>query len=95
MANKQIMDITTNRYVYNRTRKVYLESVGKLRCSWCPYHKNENYDGKFYGTCKEDIKYPSWKLVSKNRKQWMKKPIKMVTRQYRNKSLGDYVEIRF
>ena len=29
-----------------------------------------NVDGKI------DSKYPSWKLVSKNRKQWMKKPLK-------------------
>ena len=27
----------------------------------------------------EELRYPSWKLVSKNRKQWMKTPIEIDT----------------
>lgn len=88
---------TDNRYVYNRLRKEMLEQEGKLRCSFCGYHKNENRSGKWYGGYTSwgyvgrkitgtklysnrveywDIRYPNWKLISKNRKQWMEKKVK-------------------
>lgn len=41
-TNKEIMETTTDRYVYNRTRKNYLEHSGNIRCNRCPYHKYEN-----------------------------------------------------
>lgn len=78
MKVKEIVEKTTNRGEFNRAYKEYLERKGKIHCSYCKYHKNENYTGTWYGgygTGK--IKVPSWKLVSKNRKQWMGKPIKI------------------
>jgi hypothetical protein len=95
MGNKIIMDTTTNNSVFNKTRKRYLEDTGELRCSWCPYHGKENFTGNFYWISRDRTKYPSWKLVSKNSKQWMKKPIKMITKKYRRKELGEYIEIVF
>ena len=104
MGYKTIMDTTTNRSVYNRSRKRYLDNVGEIRCSFCPYHRVENSTNKPYGGYKrlsfgkrskgkglwrdktefEQITYPNWKLVSKNRKQWMKKQLKV--KNYRNGS---------
>jgi len=101
MKAKKIEKTTTNRYVYNRNHKRYLECRGELNCSYCFYHSGENYDKKWYGdrisNKKEDIRYPNWKLVSKNKKQWQKKPIKIITRTIM--SDGGYsftvTEIRF
>lgn len=71
---KNDYDWTTNRNYYNKLRKHYLESVGEIRCSYCKYNKGENSTQNWYGGFEgELIKYPSWKLVSKNRKQWMEK----------------------
>jgi hypothetical protein len=85
MKAKIISETTTNRYEFNRAYKHTLERSGKIRCSYCKYHDNENYEGKCYGgyACDNNIKYPNWKLVSKNPKQWMKKPIKIVKTQGR------------
>lgn len=89
---KTIVDTTTNRGEFNRAYKLFLEHSGKIHCSRCGYHRGENEYNKWYGgyiyetkTNKNSGKHPrhpSWKLVSKNRKQWMKKPIKIVTRYY-------------
>ena len=57
---------TMNRSVYN---KAYKEK--NASCSFCKWHCGCNGDYKFYS---EDGRIPNWKLVSKNRKQWMKKP---------------------
>ena len=95
MGNKKIVETTTNRSVFNRAYKSYLEHVGKIRCSCCKYHKGENDTDKWYGKLSSndsDIKYPSWKLVSKNKKQWMKKPIKIITESRR---YGEYIEFKF
>lgn len=74
---KKISKSTTNRGEFNRAYKEYLESTGKIHCSYCGYHRGENKTSKWYGGyVDEKIKYPNWKLVSKNRKQWMKKPLK-------------------
>lgn len=82
---------TTSRYVYNRLRKRILEDDGELHCARCRYHDNENRTGKYYGGCvrigyiggdyKNPIEYwsisnPNWKLVSKQKKQWMVKKVK-------------------
>jgi hypothetical protein len=95
MRNKEIVDNTTNRGVFNRAYKVYLEQSGKIRCSRCGYHRGENDKRKWYGSFDEkSIRKPSWKLVSKNRNQWMKKSIRFIkcVDRYRNKT---YVEIKF
>lgn len=85
-ANKKEYDSTTNRYVYNRIRKLHLESVGEIRCSYCRYHRGENRTNEFYGRYvgrkyrmdHVHAKYPSWKLTSKNPKQWMDKDMRIV-----------------
>lgn len=82
MKNKEILEKTSNRKVFNYAYKEHLERKGKIRCSYCRYNKGENSTQDWYGghwnNKKNDykIKHPSWKLVSKNRKQWMEKPIK-------------------
>ena len=66
---------TNNCSVYNKIRKHYLGDCGDIRCSFCSYHTNENFTNKWYGGYDgERLRYPSWKLSTKNRKQWMKKP---------------------
>lgn len=74
MKAKKIMDETTNRYVYNRVRK---ECSGN--CTWCRYHHGDNLDHKLYGDYGSrrngSLRRPNWKLVSKNKKQWMDKKL--------------------
>ena len=79
---KSLMDTTSNSNVYNKARKRYLEHSGKLRCSICGYHRGENDTTKYYGTtCSwtggKKVRYPSWKLKSKNEKQWNKQKTKL------------------
>ena len=82
MKNKIICETTTNRYEFNRTYKQYLEKKGKIKCCYCKYHENENSTDKYYGNygwrSDDGLRYPNWKLVSKNPKQWMTKPIKFI-----------------
>ena len=75
MKAKKISKLTTNRGEFNRAYKYALANKGLIRCSYCKYHKNENNGNNRYGYYlqNDDVKYPSWKLVSKNKKQWMKK----------------------
>ena len=79
MKNVEVLKTTTNRGEFNRAYKMHLEHQGRIRCSYCGYNRGENDTRKWYGTYtgKKKMRYPNWKLVSKNRKQWMKKPIKM------------------
>lgn len=91
MANKKIMDTTSNRGEYNKSRKIYLEQKGLIHCDRCPYHRVENDERKWYGSTYNwrefqkirRVRYPNWKLVSKNRKQWMKKPIRVKKSNFR------------
>lgn len=63
---------TTNSYIFNKLHKKNLESNKEISCCYCRYHRGENDDKKFYGEKYEgDIRYPNWKLYSKNKKQWM------------------------
>ena len=83
MKAKKIVKNTTNRGTFNRAYKEYLERRGKIRCSYCKANRGENCKNSFYGSYDEffdnkGIKHPNWKLVSKNRKQWMSKPKKMM-----------------
>ena len=73
------MDTTTNSSVYRKARKIYLEQSGKIKCSICGFHRGENDTTKYYGTTRswtgnDRIRFPSWKLISKNKKQWHHKP---------------------
>jgi len=83
MRDSEILKRTTNRSVFNKLYKKNLEQRGKIRCSICGYHLDENDNSKFYGVSWMDTqevqrpRYPSWKLVSKKPKQWMKKPLKI------------------
>ena len=89
---------TTNDSVY---RKHYKER--NAGCSYCKWHRNENYRGKWYGGCKSmrgrsvkhtEITYPSWKLASKQKKQWMYKgkDYKVIEEETRN---GVYYSVEF
>ena len=95
MKSKKIAESTTNRGEFNRAYKVCLEQKGKIRCSYCKYHDNENSTDKGYGGYNDKgITYPNWKLVSKNKKQWMKKPIKIIV-DTNNWRKSEYTEILF
>lgn len=92
---KNLVKSTDSRSEFNRAYKRYLEHSGKIRCDRCGYHLGENNTDKSYGTKRfsygDEAKmiHPNWKLVSKNRKQWMKKPIKIV-KQHVNRCHGYY-----
>ena len=79
MKSKIITKNTNNNKIYNRYRKKYLCNKGIIKCNFCGYHKGENSNNNFYAiitnknNTKKSSKFPNWKLVSKNRKQWMKK----------------------
>lgn len=100
MKIKKIVDNTDNRREFNRAYKIYLERKGKIRCSYCKFHKSENTDSKWYGGFydekknKYDIRYPNWKLVSKNKKQWMKNSIK-VSKEKSRRLFSNYVDIEW
>ena len=94
MKVKKIVDTTTNRRVYNRALKMYRENR-VIHCSFCKYHRGENQTSKPYGGfVGETIRYPNWKLVSKNRKQWQKKKLRFKESKmwYNSKT---YLEITF
>lgn len=77
MKRKKVLKSTSNRKVYNHVKKNYLYNYGL--CDRCRYHRGCNkrvHYGGFINEKNENINYPSWKIVSKNRKQWMKKPLK-------------------
>ena len=80
---------TTNNYVYNKSRKLYLEALREIDCSRCGYHYCENNTDKFYEV---DGRKPNWKLVTKNKKQWMKKKYK-IREHYYNGYKQSYFEI--
>ena len=87
MKVKKIVDNTTNRSEFNRAYKNYLEhKKNGIHCSYCKYHRGENRTTKFYGGINKidenEIRHPNWKLVSKNRKQWMKQPVKVIKKPF-------------
>lgn len=96
MKAKLIIKSTENRGAYNKARKVYLERKGEIHCSLCPYHGNENRDCNYYGGYVNDggVKFPNWKLISKNKKQWMNKKLK-IERTYNKYHNDDYIGISF
>jgi hypothetical protein len=93
---KEIVKSTINRSVFNRAYKLHLEKTGKIRCSYCPYHKGENFSSKkYYGGYGDNITYPNWKLATKNSKQWMKKENVKYIREVSKYSGRMYLEIIF
>ena len=106
MKVKKIVKSTTNRGEFNRAYKQYLERKGRIHCAYCGHHRGENAN-KWYGgyvyddmeTCSgkrkgTNTKYPNWKLVSKQPKQWMPKPIKIKLKYY-NGYTGKYIDIKW
>ena len=77
---------TTNSSLFRKLHKSIHAS-----CDYCSWHgySSENKSWKWYHVYLEDEKdtywrkakkkgegrFPNWKLVSKNKKQWMKKPL--------------------
>lgn len=102
-SSKSLMDSTANSSVYNKARKIYLEQSGKIKCSICGYHRGENDKRKYFGTVKfwkkdnpnVKVRFPSWKLATKNRKQWMGKPITYQIIPKNSEFWGDYVDVKF
>ena len=72
------MDTTSNPSVYKKARRQIV-----LGCAHCRAHRGCN-NHVWYGLVKsakieeefnlKKIKHPSWKIISKNKKQWMNKP---------------------
>lgn len=97
MKVNKIVNQTTCRSEFNRAYKRYLEGKGKIRCSFCKYHRGENDDKKWYGGFKDKnklkMRYPNWKMVSKNRKQWMKNPMMISEERYSRFSERIYIDI--
>lgn len=76
---------TTNRAVFNKAYKRCLENDGKIHCSYSKYHGGDNSTNKFYVICLDEPNnsiYPNWKLVSKNRHQWMDKGYNLLRTKY-------------
>lgn len=68
---------TTNSKVYNILYKQHLANKGKIKCTFCKFHKSENNTENLYGGwLNNKLKFPSWKLVSKNKKQYEFKKLK-------------------
>jgi hypothetical protein len=97
---------TTNSYIFNRLHKEYQASCS--RCKWHGYHSEnkrwKDYSYRDYSEVPEEKSkfgrtptYPSWKLVSKNKKQWMQKPIKKVFDKgpINYPTYGRYVQLRW
>lgn len=98
MKAKKIVGSTTNRREFNCAYKSYLEhKKNGIHCSYCRYHRGENKTTKWYGGFTDDenekIRYPNWKLVSKNRKQWMKKETKVSKEKSTRLSKRFYINI--
>lgn len=94
MKTKKLMDATGSRYEYNRLRKKYLTNR-EIKCNWCGYHLGDNKEGKWYGGFLDSyIRYPNWKLVSKNKKQWMKKSLK-IDKKVSRWNKRSYIDILF
>lgn len=79
--NRKEYKNSTNRTVYNRLRKKYLAEQAIIRCSYCGWNSNENSTDRWYGFRREwdkeeptYLRFPSWKLATKNRKQWQENP---------------------
>lgn len=106
MKVKEITEQTTNRGEFNRAYKRYLEHEDLINCDRCRYHKGENYKGKWYGGYEtadskgnlippDKVKVPNWKLVTKRRKQWMGKPLKITTHNRGLSRTTFYVSVTF
>lgn len=76
--------ITTNSALYNKLRKQELSYTGRIRCSYCPYHRGENLSGY-------EGQNPSWKLTSKVSDQWRKKKISKINDKFWRTRYSKYI----
>lgn len=64
---------TTNSALYKK-----LARLKHIDCTWCKPNRGCNSSSKSYGGMEKGentvFKFPSWKLATKNRKQWESKP---------------------
>ena len=71
---KRQQETTTDNRIYNLS--VY--QCNDLCCKSC-VNRRRREDYSIWTTKKRvHAKFPNWKLVSKNKKQWMKKPLKYI-----------------
>jgi hypothetical protein len=87
---------TTNSSVFRKLHKIRYAS-----CSYCSWHprtfdhssENDQWDSYYIDFHPDEkrnyTKIPSWKLCSKNRKQWMHKPLKLVKQNWRWRHWND------
>ena len=70
---------TTNSGVYKKLRKEYYAIYS--RDKWHGHNSENdpwpNYYVRIRGKRKGEGKFPNWKLVSKNKRQWMKKSVRV------------------
>jgi len=65
----EIYRTTNNRSTYNKIKKNQ-----ECSCPICRWHEGCNNRNEHYGGYEgKPLRYPNWKLISKNKKQWMKK----------------------
>jgi hypothetical protein len=62
-------------------------------CLKCAKRRTRNSYGSYSWYRGQQAKMPSWKLVSKNKKQWMKKPLKFKHKRVRAYVNATYCEI--
>lgn len=103
IRNRKEYENGTNRSVYNKLRKIHLSEKGKIRCPYCGWNSGENSSDKWYGSTgglnkngEENIRFPSWKLYSKNKKQWQEKPSSYRIKKKKSRRKDSYItEIKF
>jgi len=93
MKRYRCLKETTHRRTYNLVRKnLYAVCT---RCKWHPNFWKSCWDNPYKHMYMENganrVKNPAnWKLVSRNRKQWMKKRFIKVKRSYGDGSFATY-----
>ena len=85
MKRYRCLKETTDRRTYNLVKKNLYAVCA--RCAWHPSFWRSCYDNPYADAYKVDgsdliNNPPNWKLVSKNRKQWMKKRFIKVKRKW-------------
>ena len=74
MINRTVY-LTTN---HRRTHKIIHINEVTSCCLKCAIRKRQTWYHKMKWENKEHSKFPNWKMVSKNKKQWMKKPLRFI-----------------
>jgi hypothetical protein len=95
MRNYDELRTTTNRVLYNKLYRKHLDNKGKIWCSYCRPNHGCNKRKKIteYGGYDDELRLPNWKLVTKNKKQWMPKPLFFKYHELRYYQKKVYVEV--